>query len=387
MPNVPYRDAVNESLEGINSLPLCEAKYYLWLTVKSLQNEETELNYLLLKELNRLSVSLGNLIQQMNDPEQIQQQLVNIMHHYNHMVNLSQTRTLNIQLAYLFINIGSTFLAIVTGVIGGLIGGVAGLARGLWNLGNPLSYFLLGILTGFLIGAAIGFRLPKKILMDDLTRKLKFCMDGIGECLNSIERQMIKPLDVYVHKVKTMLLEQYFDGNEELYQLFISQSTIKYTITTFSALFVGTTLKGYLGNHACIIIKIDEDKNPILIEFTNGPSDLSQVPTQVEHRTVSGSQIFDMLVLHEQLQETNACDLTFTFTKAKPGDNDCFTYINKLLKGTNQAVTELKRFTEQESWVGRNIVGYFIQNLSLFSHKELTTQNMESGRHHSLKYC
>ncbi|MBL7478861.1 hypothetical protein [Legionella bononiensis] len=387
MPTAHYRSVVNESLESINSLPLCEAKYYLWLTVKTLQNEETELNYLLLKELVRFSTSLSNLIQNMNDPEHIEQLISNTMHTYNQMVSLSQTRTLNIQLAYYIINIGSTFLAILTGIIGGLIGGVAGLARGVWNLGNPLSYFLLGILTGFLIGAAIGFRLPKKILMDDLTRKLKFCMDGIGECLQSIDRQMIKPTAEYEHKVKTMLLEQYFDGNEELYQLFISQNTIKYTITTFSALFVGTTLKGYLGNHACIIIKIDEDKKPILIEFTNGPSDLSQVPTQVEHRTVSGSQIFDMLVLHEQLQETNACDLTFTFTKAKPGDNDCFTYINKLLKGTNQAVTELKRFTEQETWVGKNIVGYSIQNLSLFSHKELTTQNMDAGKHHSLNYC
>ncbi|KTD51013.1 hypothetical protein [Legionella quateirensis] len=387
MPTVHYRDAVNESIESINSLPLCEAKYYLWLIVKSLQNKETELNYLFLKELNRLSSSLGNLIQQIDDPEQIKQQIINTMHHFNHMVNLSQTRTLNIQIAYLIINVGSTCLAILTGIIGGLIGGVAGLARGLWNFGNPLSYFLLGILTGFLIGAAIGFRLPKKILMDDLTRKLKFCMDGIGECIQSIERQMIKPLAVYQDKVKNMLLEQYFDGNEELYQRFISQSTLKYTILTFSALFVGTTLKGYLGNHACIIINIDENKTPIQIEFTNGPSDLSQVPTQLEHRTVSGSQIFDMLVLHEQLQETNPCDLTFTFTKAKPGDNDCFTYINKVLKGTNQAATELKRFTEQETWVGKNIVGYSIMNLSLFSHKELTTENMDSGNHHSLKYC
>jgi hypothetical protein len=46
---------------------------------------------------------------------------------------------------------------------------------------------------------------------------------------------------------------------------------------------------------------------------------------------------------------------------------NCLRYVEKILVGTGQETTTVKRFSGKENWIGRNIVGFFVEKLSPFS--------------------
>ena len=72
------------------------------------------------------------------------------------------------------------------------------------------------------------------------------------------------------------------------------------------------------------------------------------------------------MTFHTLLQQTHACTPKYIVKKMKSGDVDCLSYVNKILTGTSQKATKIGRFDGSENWVGRNVVGFFIRNLSPF---------------------
>lgn len=146
--------------------------------------------------------------------------LIEITQSYQKLRELSKTNTKAVAVGYAIINLGSTLLSVFTGVLGGLVGSIAGLIRSICDLNNPLSYLKDGALTGFAFGAAIGFRAPKKIFKNELTRQLKFCIDRLEECLLDMHEQKVKPFSYYKKQVKTRLLKECFDNNKEYYKNF-----------------------------------------------------------------------------------------------------------------------------------------------------------------------
>lgn len=372
MTSLLYTEAINTCLETINAMPVGEIRYYLLLTVNSLKKVETELNKEMLKELTEFSRKLSKLMRPENGAE-FSKCLAEINQHYQNLLKFSQTRTLSVQIGYALINLGAAITAFLTGIIGGLIGGFAGLARSAWNLSNPFSAFIVGTITGFMLGAAFGFRAPKKLFKDELTRQLKFCLDGIAECMHNIEENIVEPFAYYEEQVKEMLLPDYFNNDEEAYEEFKNSKNLSYEITTASAQFIskGPSLERYLGHHARISFTIGENHKPIVIEFVPERDATKEEPapraqTQGEERTVSGKKLVEMLALHKQLKVTHACTTGYILTKMKPGDRDCFSYVNMILSGTGQEATTLKRFDGSENWIGKNVVGFFIQNTSPF---------------------
>ncbi len=57
---------------------------------------------------------------------------------------------------------------------------------------------------------------------------------------------------------------------------------------------------------------------------------------QAETRIVSGQKLFEMLTLDRVLQETHPMNIWFSIYRFQTGDNDCLTYVNKILIGTHQ---------------------------------------------------
>ncbi len=109
------------------------------------------------------------------------------------------------------------------------------------------------------------------------------------------------------------------------------------------------------------------------------PSDTSEIPAQQEIRKVKGKKIVEMMAFHRKLQETDPCTPLSVLKQMKPGDRDCFSYIDKVLIGTGQEPSKLKRYADMTP-VG-NMVGFFIQKLSPFDEGFFTVKQDE------LKLC
>ncbi|MGM9455219.1 hypothetical protein ACTAZI_18010 [Legionella bozemanae] len=364
MPQCFNAQEIQGCLITINKIPTSEIKYYLLLALHSIRNADAAEYRDFLNELNNLSNKLTHFLLSENTTFS-SIVLKDIYQSYQKLCEFSKANTTTIAVGDVLINLGATLLAILGGVLGGITGSVVGLGRSVWELGNPLSYLKDGAITGFAFGAAMGFRAPKKIFKNELTRQLKFCLNQLEHCLQEMQEQKIKPLSYYKDKVKNQLLKECFNNDEKAYEEFLDADK-KFQIVTLRAQFVSKQLEGYLGHHACIVLSLPNQEEPELIEFSLGKSDLRRKFTQKEERIVTGEKIVEMMAFHQLLQETQACSLRYILTKMKAGENDCFRYIEKILLCTGQKTIELKRFDDSENWVGRNIVGFFVKKLSLF---------------------
>ncbi|KTC85346.1 MULTISPECIES: hypothetical protein [Legionella] len=359
-------------LASINTIPISELKYYLLLTYHSLKNADAEKYQEFLDELIVFSQKLTEFLNPNTDtldPRLLEE----IQLSYKRLCDFSKTNTVSIKIGYALIDIGSVLLAVFTGILGGLIGGGAGLVRSLLTFSNPLRHLADGLITGLSFGAAIGFRAPKKIFKDELSRQLKFCLNSIDSNMQEVQAQIVKPLPHYRKQVEERLLTDCFSGDSEAYEAFL-RGNHDYQIVALSARFVSPNLEGYLGQHACIAFSLPNQSEPELIEFSLGKSDVkNRVPTETDERTVTGEKLVEMMALHQQLQVTQTCTYGYALTKMKAGENDCYRYVEKILVGTGQETTTVKRFNGAENWVGKNIVGFFVKKLSPFSQDVLQT--------------
>lgn len=274
---------------------------------------------------------------------------------YTVLGDIAQTNKLSVALQNHLLNAGGATLALICGITGGLIGGFMGLARGIWNY-QPLQGGVVGLFAGVLMGAMLGFRTPKKLFKEEVQRQLKFGLDGMQDCFNEMQKevagsaffdQKVKPIVVYQREVSAEIRRLF--ASQEAYEHFLV-SRVDYAIDTIVATFIDSPmLAGYLGHHSYIKININEAQ--YLVEFAPDPSDLSKPTSQSEKRVASGKQLIEMLAYHRKLQETHVCDTSYLVTKIKPGETDCLSYVNKVLIGTNQEPTQVKRF------VALNVVG------------------------------
>lgn len=181
-------ETIDACLTAIGEIPVSEIKYYLLLMLRTIQKKDDFQYQPLLEELLGLSKDLALFIN-LNLTHRDYPISQRIKTHYQALREHAKINTLDLQLGYALINLGSVLVAFIGGVIGGLMGCVAGLLRSLWTLNNPLVYFADGFITGFLLGALIGFRAPKKLFKDELRRQLKFCLDGIAQCIEKERRR------------------------------------------------------------------------------------------------------------------------------------------------------------------------------------------------------
>jgi len=57
------------------------------------------------------------------------------------------------------------------------------------------------------------------------------------------------------------------------------------------------------------------------------------------------------------LIESHPKNMEFILTDFRVGDNDCLTYVNKILVGTHQAPASIRRFSEKtDSWIGLTVI-------------------------------
>ena len=340
-------------LSLIKQIPPNEITYYIVELISSLQQTERQMSADFLEQLRCFIRSVAS-----ND-------YIDMANSYQQLMHLSNINNKNINIGYQLINIGAAICGTIIAILGGLIGGVAGFFRNLAEFSNPISGLGVGLTTGILVGSAIGFRSPKALFKDSFTRRLKFCLDKIDRCIeDALQCKTI--INELVEDAKADLTANYFDGDGDAFKEFYSKTEIKYDVSSFHAQFISPQLEGFLGHHAFIQLPIN--KKNYLIEFTNDPADLNRPRSRTEERTASGEKIVDMIAMHRLLQKRHVITNNYLLTKMKSADdNDCVSYVNKVLVGTHQKSTAVSSFyPPEDNWVGRNIVGFFIKKASPF---------------------
>ncbi|HHL3493184.1 TPA: hypothetical protein ACQ53F_002026 [Legionella pneumophila] len=368
--------------QRVIDLPAGEFKYYLYILLESIKSQNIPSRHEFLAVLLKLLDTLHKL-KELKPPNFLDNQcpssqlLKELVLHFSELQRVAKTHHFTAQVVIILLHIGGVFSALALGVVGGLVGGILGFVNGLCEY-KPVIGFLVGTFTGTVLGGLFGFRAPKKLFKNEVQRQIKFGLDGLGESLDNIKqeyslcmfsRNKMKPFSFYLGEVESEIKQLFNDDSE--YEEFLNHK-VDYEINSFLASFIGESLlHGCVGHHAYIKIKIKNRE--YLIEFTPQPTDTKELPAQSEMRTVSGKKIVEMLACHKKLQETNAPTASFILTKMKPGDNDCFSYVNKILIGTNQQGATIKRFANM-GFIG-SLLGMGIEAFSPFKPDFFQTTN------------
>ncbi|WP_133128674.1 hypothetical protein [Legionella nagasakiensis] len=357
------------TLEKIKTLPPNELSYYLVLLIASIQREKKHDQYvLLLAETHDLVLALQRLYQE-KSPKACEKHLQEIVLRLNTLMNQAHINTVPMQIK----NVLLTMCGLITAIIVGILGGVLGLGMGIFSQPNVLKGARSGFLCGFVIGLIIGFRLPSTFCRSDFETKLIFCLNSIKKISTELEEKntnrfkasgvedenpYINPdFDFYQNETKRYIIETFLadaPDKEAAFSSFLSSEQTFQVCTTPSGL-VDRKLDGTLGHHSLIRFSIN-GKIDIPIEFGSRKKSPRWVDQAEPARHVSGKKLFEMLTLDRILQETHPKNLEFTVKHYQLGDNDCLTYVNKILIGTGQAPTKIKRFNPQiDTPVGRMI--------------------------------
>lgn len=354
-------------MQRIAQSPTGEINYYLFILARSIQDKYNEKNRLFLSALLDFINTLDQFYSSNpNDPPtDCADQLIK---NYEKLLDSAETHTFSAITKRALIQLGALIMAFLLSLLGATIGSMAGFARGIWQH-QPLTGFLVGLLIGFFIGGILGFRLPKKLMKDVVNRQLTFGLDGLKHCVDQLKEktpihspsgQSANPLPSYYTVTEEKIKQQF--ATEEECNTFLS-AEIGYEINSYHASFIANPmLHRYLGHH--VYIKMFINEKPYLIEFTPAPSDLSTKSVQNEKRAATGRKLIEMLAYHQKLQETHHASIDVIAKKIKPGDNDCLSYVNKVLIGSSQKATQLQRFYDMTR-VGSGI-GFFIEKLSPF---------------------
>ncbi|HAU1295191.1 TPA: hypothetical protein JBI36_02970 [Legionella pneumophila] len=359
--------------QRVIDLPAGEFKYYLYILLESIKSQNVPSRHEFLAVLLKLLDTLHKL-KELKTPNFLDNQcpssqlLKELVLHFSELQRVAKTHHFTAQVMIILLHISGIISALALGVVGGLLGGILGFVNGLCEY-KPVIGFLVGTFTGTVLGGLFGFRAPKKLFKNEVQRQIKFGLDGLGESLDNIKqeysfcmfsRNKMKPFSFYLGEAESEIKQLFNDDSE--YEEFLNHK-VDYEINSFLASFIGESLlHGCVGHHA--YIKITIKNREYLIEFTPQPTDTKEIPAQSEMRTVSGKKIVEMLAYHKKLQETHAPKASFILTKMKPGDNDCFSYVNKILIGTNQQGATIKRFANM-GFIG-SLLGMGIEALSPF---------------------
>lgn len=126
------------------------------------------------------------------------------------------------------------------------------------------------------------------------------------------------------------------------------------------------------------MIKINLGDKVHLIEFGKSSALNISNPTQCEIRQTTGLQLIEMLAMNRLLQrqfEIKLSNFPNIALKYKPGIDDCETYMKKILASLGEPPTQISRFSNKDSQLGRNLGTAF----NFFSPRTENAKSLESS--------
>lgn len=360
-------------LNNLKMLPPTELHYYFALLVASIENESNREKYVHLIDNANIAVEqLNKFYGDVNN--QGKADLEPVLNAINALIISSKTQNISHKIKKAILAVCSVLLGLVIGTVGAAVGFLGGLLSDYTIIGNIRSSGF-GFLTGMLIGAFIGSRTIDLIFQSSFERKLEFCMMH----LHKVGKELLskKTYQEYEAQTKQFVLDTFFKETPEAekeaaFNAFLSSTKEQFQVSTTTAGFVSSALKGHVGHHTLIAYSIN-GKYHIPMEFgikaKKTPSFFDQNESK---RVVTGKKLFDMLVLNNILQETYEYTFKGILIDYDLGSNDCRTYVDKLLIGTNQAPTRLPRFNSKiDKFTGNYIIGPIVRFFSKTNEMEM----------------
>ena len=338
----------------LKTLPSNEFSYYIAMLLASIQNESHPEQYKVLLENSQ--VLIHKLKQFYKHPEDAEKNIIPLTKAVNELIKASAMQTIPHSIKRALIGICGATIALFAGIACGLIGFSAGLLSNYTIIGN-IKGAGLGFFAGFAIGAFTGYHSPRTLVQSAIDTKIEFCIDNLTRLRDELIDR--KTHEEYQSETKNYIIDTFFqevpaDQKEEQFQKFLKEPQ-EYQVCTTTAGHISPSLKGHLGHHSLIRFKINGNKD-IPIEF----GDRGKIPNFVDQsekaRVVTGQKLFDMLVLERMLQETHESGINSALRIYDLGNDDCRTYIDKILIGTGQDPTKIGRFSDHDTLLGRRVV-------------------------------
>jgi hypothetical protein len=255
------------------------------------------------------------------------------------------------------LDLGGLIIGLCTAVFGAAVGSITLGLDDIKNFRLPTGLFI-GAMTGSLIGFMLGQRVPHG-LKEEETRLIRHTVNKLEGTFESLYQSVEQD---YVSEIKQEILTDYFSGDTEQFNKFLTEKQ-PFEILSVQAAFFFDKLKGNVGHHSFIKFVINENyEKPKLIE--KGTSSVNETEfTQQELRVATGEQLVKMLAMNKILHPIytasvdNALRLRFPF---QAGINDCHTYVDKILISVGEPESQIERFTPEDSVMGK-IIGSTIQ--------------------------
>lgn len=350
VPSNSIHKEIQNTREKIKQLPLTEFSYYLTCLLACITNEENPDKYLLLvKKTDTVADALLSLYSKPSKaPNERAEELELVVNCLEELISAALPDCSNEIIDSISKLIGA-FCGIISGVLFGLVGAVVG---SIYGVTKPLSGGwicepTLGFLSGFVLGFLVGYSFPSKLIYQEFTHKMDFCISSLERLAKELEDK--KSHDEYKSETKKYILDTFYPNineseREKAFSEFL-KTNHQFQICTTTAGHITKRLKGFLGHHSLIRFKIN-GKIDLPIEFGSNIKTPNFVDQYESARTVTGNKLYEMLVLHKILKETHSTSFVDAIKIYEIGSNDCRNYIDKILIGTGQEPSRIGRFSK-----------------------------------------
>jgi hypothetical protein len=353
-------------------LPPTEFHYFFAFLIASIENEKNPEQYTYLidnaigavKELNKFYTDVHN---------QKKPDMTPLMSALEELIRSSKMQNLPHKIKKAVLAVCSILLGFTLGVIGAGAGLIGGLISDYTVKGNVINSGF-GFLTGLIMGAFVGSRCSDLVFQSSFERKLEFCIMHISKVGKELAEK--KTHEEYEAETKQYILDTFFNDTPEAdkeaaFNKFLLSNDQSFQVSTTLAGFISPKLRGHLGHHSLIAYSINQ-KTHTPMEYGDRVKTPSFFAQNESPRIVTGKKLFEMLVLDRILQETYSYNLRGVAEDYDLGTNDCRTYVDKLLIGTNQAPTQLPRFNPiVDKPTGTYVIGPIVRFFSKTREHEL----------------
>lgn len=355
--------------QAINECTVFEGKYYLWRLLDSLVSSNrsaAELDPIaghmraIIRDINYIKTLRSNQTDALNTSIQ------ELSNHYQALVRETQAGGVFYYSRQFLLGLGGVILGTITAVLCGTTGFFVGFFRDVINKKVPTAA-VFGAIAGAMVGAAVGYRIPDKLFKNPEHRAIQYSVRRLKATFDSF---LFSVREDAVNQITQDILVHRFHNNEQAFERCFLNIEIPYEILTADAgLVLSKKVQGFLGHHSWIAFTIPGDVQPRRIEsgeempidYSTNSADITQ--RESIPRQATGRKLIEMLVLHQVLApiyvlKTTPRDLvnpqnvknllTFQY-RFKPGVDDCYTYIDRILQAVGERpLGETKRFAAND---------------------------------------
>lgn len=354
--------------EKIKRMAPSETKYYLVLLLHALTKVQDSKLPEILAELDVFIDVMEQVTAQSAPPAY---QITQLAEQYQRLANIINAHRVSDYIWQSGLYLVGFAISGILSVVMGVLGAVKGLAL----RSSILAGAHEGFVIGFSLGLVIGYRIPHGYLKDQNRRQLRFSLNGINHALTT--QQSAESFGTLYHQVYNDVKERFDKANSEMtaaeraekFNEFLTQASTPISIIGVHNKRYSHESKGYEGHHG--FIRFELFGGQYIMEQSTQPSRFDKTAVQMEQRQLTGEQVIDLIAFYQQIKPLHDMNkLYYMLTEYKGGENDCFTFLDKLFIAINEQPTSVDRDDNRDKAPALNLRRYY-NSLSAFPRTEV----------------